>query len=59
MNRKRKYSYYVEETTQLAEDRPRRFLEAFAAVLEYSNYALPLDIYSRLSTKCSRCAAAC
>jgi Fe-S oxidoreductase len=59
MNREIRYSYYVEETALLADDRPKRFLEAFAAVLEHSNYALPLDVYSRLSTKCSRCAAAC
>ena len=59
MKRKSKYSYYVEENALIADDRPRRFLEAFAAVLEHSNYALPLEVYSRLSTKCSRCAAAC
>jgi Fe-S oxidoreductase len=56
---KSKYSYHVEGKTQIPADRPKRFLEAFAAVLEHSNYALPLDVYSRLSTKCSRCAASC
>jgi Fe-S oxidoreductase len=56
---KSKYSYYVEGKTQIPADRPRRFLEAFSAVLKHSNYALPLDVYSRLSTKCSRCAASC
>ena len=60
MNRPaRKYAYYVEKRAQEAEDRPRRFLEAFAAVLEHSSYGLPLDIYARLSTKCSFCAASC
>ena len=59
MNGKSKYSYYVEQSALLAQDRPRKFLQAFAAVLEHSSYALPLDVYSRLSTKCSRCAAAC
>ncbi len=59
MNRKRKYSYHVEEAAQLTDDRPRKFLEAFAAVLQHSNYALPLDVYSRLSTRCSRCTASC
>lgn len=59
MNGKSRYSYYVEDTALLADNRPEKFLEAFAAVLEHSNYALPLDTYSRLSTKCSRCAAAC
>ncbi len=59
MIKENRYSYYVEETALSANNRPRRFLEVFAAVLEHSNYALPLDVYSRLSTKCSRCAAAC
>jgi Fe-S oxidoreductase len=55
----RKYSYYVEGKTAEAEDRPRRFLEAFAAVLERSNYGLALEAYSRLGAKCSRCATSC
>jgi Fe-S oxidoreductase len=59
MSSKSRYSYYVEDTALIANDRPKRFLEAFAAILEHSNYALPLEVYSRLSTKCSRCAAAC
>lgn len=54
-----KYSYYVEEKTLQVAERPRRFLEAFAAVLEHSSYYLALDVYTRLSTKCSRCAASC
>jgi len=59
MSEQSKYSYYVEDASQIEESRPEKFLEAFATVLEHSNYALPLDVYSRLSTKCSRCAAAC
>ena len=55
----REYSYYVEDRTREATDRPRRFLEAFAAVLEHSSYGLALDTYSRLSAKCSRCASTC
>jgi len=55
----RTYSYYVEDRTRETTDRPAKFLEAFAAVLEHSSYALPLDIFSRLSTKCSRCAVTC
>jgi len=54
-----KYSYYVEQKTLDVTDRPRKFLVAFAAVLEYGNYSSALDIYSRLSTKCGRCASAC
>jgi Fe-S oxidoreductase len=53
------YAFYVESKTSEVTDRPRKFLEAFAAVLEHSNYGLPLDVFSRISAKCSRCAAAC
>jgi len=56
---KGKYSFYVEDKALQVAERPRKFLEAFAAVLEHSNYGLPLEVYSRLSTKCSRCAASC
>ncbi|MCP4198420.1 MAG: (Fe-S)-binding protein [Proteobacteria bacterium] len=55
----KKYSYYIEDRTREVTDRPRKFLQAFAAVLDNSSYGLPLDIYTRLSTKCSRCGAAC
>jgi Fe-S oxidoreductase len=54
-----KYSYYVEEKALEVSDRPRKFLEAFAAVLDHGSYGLAMDVYTRLSTKCSRCAAAC
>lgn len=51
------YSYYVEPFE--LKDRPRRFLEAFAAILKHSNYGLVLDTYARSSTKCARCSVAC
>lgn len=54
-----KHSFYVEQRTLDATDRPRRFLEAFAAVLEHSSYHLPLEVYSRASARCGRCAAEC
>jgi Fe-S oxidoreductase len=54
-----RYSYYVEEKTLDVSDRPRKFLEAFAAVLEHSNYGIALETYTRLSAKCGRCAASC
>ncbi len=54
-----KYSYYVEKRSLTVTDRPRKFLEAFAAVLDHSSYALPLEIYTRLAAKCSRCGASC
>ena len=52
-----KYSFHTEPFPQ--EERPRRFLEAFAAVLQHSNYGPVLDYYTRVSAKCSRCTATC
>lgn len=49
--------YHVEDFD--VNDRPRRFLEAFAAILKHSNYRLALDHYIRMSAKCSRCATTC
>lgn len=40
-------------------DRPQRFLEAFAAILKHSNYKMALDHFIRMSAKCSRCATTC
>jgi len=54
-----KYNYFIEEKTLAVKDRPRKFLQAFAAVLEHSSYGLALEMYARLGAKCSRCAAAC
>jgi len=55
--KKSRYSYYTEDFE--LEDRPRRFLDAFGAILKYSNYGHVLDTYIRTSTKCSRCATTC
>jgi len=49
--------YHVEDYD--VEDRPRKFLEAFAAVLKHTNYRFVLDHYIRISAKCSRCTANC
>jgi Fe-S oxidoreductase len=54
-----KYSYYIEPKALEVTDRPRKFLEAFAAVLDASNYGLALDTYARVAAKCGRCAASC
>ena len=53
------YSYHVEAKAREVTDRPRKFLEAFAAILDRSNYGLALDAYARLCAKCSRCADNC
>ena len=57
MTAEQKLSYQVEPFQ--TEDRPRRFLEAFAAILKHSNYGAVLDFYTRVTAKCSRCTAAC
>ncbi len=54
-----KYSYYVEEKALEVTDRPRKFLEAFAAILEHSSYTIALDVFSRVTSKCNLCAASC
>ena len=59
MSTKEKYSFYVEQSALDLRDRPRKFLEAFAAVLEHSNYGLALDTYSRIGSKCNRCSVTC
>ncbi len=53
----KKYSYYVEPFEQT--ERARRFLEAFSAILKHTNYGFVLDTYSRITTKCARCAVNC
>lgn len=40
-------------------DRPRRFLEAFAAILKHSNYKMVLDHFIWMTARCSRCAVEC
>jgi len=50
-------SYYLEpvDTTDL----PARFLEAFAAILSHSNYAMVLETACRVTTRCGRCSTSC
>lgn len=49
--------YHVEDFD--VDDRPRRFLEAFAAILKHTNYRLAMEHYIRVSAKCSRCTTNC
>jgi Fe-S oxidoreductase len=51
------YTFFMEGP--VGDQRPRRFLEIFAAILKHSNYRFLLDIYSRLTAKCGRCSAMC
>jgi len=49
--------YHVEDFD--VADRPRRFLEAFAAILKHSNYRMALEHFIRMSAKCARCVSSC
>jgi len=51
------YPYHVKEPP--AGRLVDRFLEAFAAVLEYTDYKPLLDSYCTSSAKCNRCAVSC
>lgn len=59
MTTTRDYDYYIEDKAREVEDRPRKFLKAFAAILEHSNYGIALDAYARMAAKCGRCAEDC
>jgi Fe-S oxidoreductase len=52
------YHYHVERPP-VDGNRVERFLAAFAAILEHSNYGFLLDMYAGTSSKCGRCAVAC
>jgi Fe-S oxidoreductase len=54
-----RYSYNVEAKGLESTDKPRRFLQAFAAVLQHGNYAVAMDTFARLGNRCGRCAADC
>lgn len=51
------YPFNVENPP--AEDRTTAFLAAFSSILDSSNYRPVIDIYSRVSMNCSRCAGEC
>jgi Fe-S oxidoreductase len=56
--KKQPYFYHLDRIP-LAEDRARRFLESFAAVLRHTNYRPVLELYVRNMTHCGRCAMTC
>jgi len=53
----RPYPYHIENP--VTEHRVERFLEAFAAVLKYTDYKPLLDSYCASNAKCNRCAVTC
>lgn len=51
------YMFHVDKP--VSKDRSHRFLEAFAAILQYTDYQALLETYASSSTKCSRCVVTC
>jgi Fe-S oxidoreductase len=51
--------YIVEKDRLVLDDLPRRFLEAFAAILKHTNYRQVVDNYARVTARCANCAPAC
>lgn len=52
-----RYAFHVDQP--VVENKVERFLEAFAAILQYTEYKALLDSYCASSTKCSRCVVTC
>jgi len=52
-----RYSFHTDQPD--APDKVERFLNAFAAVLQFTDYKSLLDSYCASSTKCSRCVVTC
>jgi Fe-S oxidoreductase len=57
MEQKTSYPYYIDRP--LEHRRVEGFLTAFEEILDHSNYRSILDLYSRVSMHCSRCATEC
>ena len=53
----RVYPYQIERP--VTENRVERFLEAFAAVLRFTDYRALLESYCTSNAKCNRCAVTC
>lgn len=54
------YFYHLESTSISELDkRAEKFLTAFAAILQNSNYRFLIELYAKTSAKCGRCASSC
>ncbi len=51
------YSFHLDQAA--SENKVERFLNAFAAILQYTDYKSLLDSYCASTTKCSRCVVTC
>lgn len=57
LEKKKEYSFYLD--SQPTGDLVSRFLEAFAAILQHSNYRFAIDMMSKVTTHCGRCPTEC
>ncbi len=54
------YFYHIESSAiPELNNRAEKFLAAFAAILQNSNYHFLIELYSKTSAKCGRCAESC
>jgi Fe-S oxidoreductase len=54
------YFYHLElASIPELDNRAEKFLAAFAAIMENSNYRFLIELYAKTSAKCGRCAASC
>ena len=54
------YFYHLESSSIPELDhRAEKFLAAFAAILQNSNYRFLIELYAKTSAKCGRCASSC
>lgn len=54
------YFYHVESSAiPESSSQSDKFLAAFAAILQHSNYRFLIDLYAKTSAKCGRCAVSC
>jgi Fe-S oxidoreductase len=54
------YFYHIESSAiQALDNRAENFLQAFSAILQYSNYRFSIELYAKTSAKCGRCAVSC
>ncbi len=58
LNLQSQYSYHVEPVSDSG-NRAEKFLKAFAAILQNSNYRFIVELFASTSAKCGRCTASC
>jgi len=56
--RNQPYFFHTESNSE-SDHRAKKFIAAFAAILQHSNYRFIVELFSRAATRCGRCAASC